>query len=130
MKILLDTHILLWALSGSSKLSSKARKIICDEGNDIYISIISPWEIEIKHDKFPDKMSLDSKELLSFCRAAGYKRLSIRPEHISLLGELGQYTNADPFDRMLICQAKAEDMILLTHDHKITSYKDKHILRV
>ena len=130
MKYLLDTHIILWALSGSKKLSPKVRKLISDEGNDIYISIVSPWEVEIKHDRFPEKMPLDSDELLSYCSMAGFKRLSIRPGHISLLKDLDQGIHADPFDRILICQAKAEDMILITHDDKIAQYGMDQIMKV
>ena len=127
MKILLDTHMLLWAISGSAKLPSKARKMIVDPDNEIYISIISPWEVELKHIKHPDRMPIGSDKLLEYCSKAGYSRLSIRPDHIRLLSSLPPKIHADPFDRMLICQAEAEDMILLTCDSKMAGYKNKHI---
>lgn len=130
MKILLDTHVLLWALTGSRKLSSKTRKMITSGENEVYVSIISPWEVEIKHNKHPDRIPIDSAGLLSYCRAAGYKRLSVRPEHIDRLKELASDIHADPFDRMLICQAQAEDMLLLTCDEKIAAYEDRHIMKV
>ena len=130
MKILLDTHVILWSLTDSKKLTKKAREMINDPDNDIYISIISPWEIQIKHDKYPDKMPIDSTAFLDYCSKAGYNKLSVRPSHIAGLSELGQSIHVDPFDRMLICQAKAENMILMTHDKNISNYKKKFILYI
>jgi len=130
MKILLDTHIILWALTDSPKMSPKARRLISDVDNDIYISIVSPWEIEIKHDKFPEKMPIDSEELLKYCSQAGFRNLSIRPAHVRMLKELDQDLNSDPFDRMLVCQAMAEDMTLITHDEKIATFSNEHVISV
>ncbi|MBP5260907.1 MAG: type II toxin-antitoxin system VapC family toxin [Clostridiales bacterium] len=130
MNILLDTHVLLWAITGSRKLTAKAKKLISDPGNTIYVSIISPWEVEIKHNKFPDRMPIGSAELLGFCKAAGYSFLSIRPSHIEQLPTLDHDIHADPFDRMLICQAKAEDMILITCDENVGRYKEKCICKI
>ena len=129
-KILLDTHILLWALSGSKRLTAEAKKMILDPDHEIYISIVSPWEVEIKHDKYPDRMTLRSEQLLNYCSMAGYSRLSIKPRHIAMLPSLRETIHKDPFDRMLICQAKAEDMILMTHDTRIASYGEDCIMQV
>ena len=124
MKILLDTHVLLWAITGSRRLSAKAARIINNPDNTIYISIISPWEVEIKHNKYPDKLPVGSADLLKYCKLAGYSNLSVRPSHIEYLSHLDRGVHADPFDRMLICQAKAEGMLLLTCDAKIGNYNE------
>ena len=124
MKILLDTHIILWAITGSRRLSAKAKKLICDPENTIYISIISPWEVEIKHNKYPEKMPIGASSLLKYCSMAGFSNLSIRPSHITRLSDLDDNVHLDPFDRMLICQAKTENMLLLTCDAKIGNYNE------
>ena len=98
--------------------------------NDVYISIVSPWEIEIKHNKFPEKIPIDSEELLKYCSQAGFSNLSIRPAHIRMLKELDQDLRSDLFDRMIVCQAMAEDMILITHDDKIATFSNEHVISV
>ncbi len=70
MRILLDTHILLWALSNDAKLPEKARELIEDEGNEIYYSMISLWEVEIKHLAHPDMMPVSAEEISGYCRQA------------------------------------------------------------
>ena len=73
MKILCDTHILIWYLTGDSRLSKKARKLLDDENNTIYYSIVSIWEVSIKHDRRPDKLSLSSQDVASFCEEQGFE---------------------------------------------------------
>ena len=130
MKILLDTHVLLWALTGSKRLSRKAHRLISDPDNDIYVSIISPWEVGIKHNKFPERMPIGSSDLFKYCKQSGYKLLSVKPSHINLLSDLDQCIHSDPFDRMLICQAKAEQMTLITCDERISQYNEPCILKI
>ena len=122
MKILLDTHILLWTITGSSFLPDNVKDLINDPDNDIYVSIVSPWEVEIKHDKHPDKMPIDANELIKYCALSGFSRIGIRPGHIMRLSELESGKHGDPFDRMLLCQAKEEDMTLITHDKRLAEY--------
>ena len=129
MKILLDTHILLWTLTGSKKLSRKAKDLITDPDNEVYISIISPWEVELKHNKHPDRMPIDSSTLLQYCKRADFSYLSIRPHHIAQLSTLDSTIHADPFDRLLICQAKSEGMTLITCDNLIAQYNESFILK-
>ena len=130
MKILLDTHILLWTLTGSSFLPDNVKELINDPDNDIYVSIVSPWEVEIKHDKYPDRMPIDSNKLIQYCALSGFSRLGIRPSHIAMLSGLGNGRHNDPFDRMLLCQAKAEDMMLITHDKRLGEYDYCRLLLV
>ncbi len=74
MKILLDTHILLWTLSNDVKLPDKARKLIENEDNEIYYSIASLWEVEIKHLAHPDVMSVSAKEVAKYCEESGFQK--------------------------------------------------------
>ena len=76
MKVLLDTHILLWALSNDRRLPERAKRLIEDAENDIFYSIASLWEIEIKHLAHPDAMSVSSKEILK--RDEGVPHIRIR----------------------------------------------------
>ncbi len=134
MRILLDTHILLWAISNDARLPDKARKLIENEENEIYYSIVSLWETEIKRLVHPDVMPVSAEQLAAYCEESGYQRLLIREKHIFALGGLKREENApphkDPFDRMLICQASAENMMFVTHDSLITGYKLPCILAV
>ncbi len=120
MKILLDTHVLLWALYDSSKLPSDVIAMIESDANDIYFSIASLWEIQIKHDKHPDVMPYSAKDVM-FDATEGYELLNIVPIHVFDLAVLKEIHN-DPFDRLLMVQAKCEDMQLLTADSIIPKY--------
>ena len=82
MKILLDTHILLWAISNDARLPEKARKLIENEENDIYYSIVSLWEVEIKHIAHPEAMPVSAEELAEYCENSVFQRTLIRLKHI------------------------------------------------
>lgn len=132
MNILVDTHIALWYLNGDSKLPKKAKSYIDDSNNTIYFSLASMWEIEIKHILHPDKMISSGSDYLSNCEKAGFSLLPLHPDHIKLLHTLKRSKKApshnDPFDRILICQAKAENMTLLTHDSLLADYNEKSVV--
>lgn len=134
MKILLDTHILLWALSNDERLPEKAKELIENEENEIYYSIISLWEIEIKHLSHPDAMPISAEEIFRYCELSGYQKIAIKENHIFDMNKLNRKSDApphkDPFDRMLICQADVENMLFITHDSLIPSYNKSCILSV
>lgn len=134
MRVLLDTHILLWAIAGSDKLSDKAKDVINSKDNDIYYSTASVWEVSIKHSIHPENMPLSGKELSEYCQESGYEMLSIRDEHVFALETLTRTQDApkhnDPFDKIMVAQAKSEDMIFLTHDALIPYYNEKCIVSV
>ena len=132
MKYLLDTHIILWALINDEHLSKKVIDIINDSNNDIYFSSISPWEVEIKHQK-KDSFKLTGKQLTFLCEQNGLLDIPIKNKHIDELENLkndNKIKHSDPFDRMLLCQAISENMILITHDHKFEAYESKNVLIV
>ena len=133
MKLLLDTHILLWAMTDDEKLPEKARALIENVENEIYFSIISLWEIQIKHILHPQQME-QAKIVSQYCRESGFKMLSLSERAVDKLPDLKRPDSAprhkDPFDKILICQAIAEEMIFLTHDSLISDYGVWNILFV
>lgn len=134
MKILLDTHILLWALCNDARLPEKARKLIENENNEICYSIISLWKIEIKHLTHPDAMIVSAKQIAEYCVQSGFQKIAIEESHIYAMTDLKREKDApphkDPFDRILICQASTENMIFVTHDSLIGGYSEPCILTV
>ena len=134
MKLLLDSHILIWALNEDPRLSEKAIKMILDPENTIYYSAVSIWEIAIKHAIHPDNVSFSGSELSGYCSEAGFIPLEVRENHVHAIETLTRPETApphnDPFDRMLVAQAKAEKMCFLTHDSLIPYYNEKCIVSV
>ena len=123
MRYLLDTNIFLWALNDDPKLKYNIRKVLEDPKNEVYISVVNGWEISIKNriGKLPLKTKLEE------CfKKSDFKVLDISLEHIFQLDKLSRYHN-DPFDRILIAQAKVEGLTLITSDQKIWKYKLKLI---
>ena len=134
MNLLLDSHILIWALNEDPRLPDKAKEMILDENNVIYYSTVSVWEISIKHSNHPDNVEFTGKELAGFCQEAGFLPLEIRDRHVFALETITREEEApphhDPFDRMLIAQAKAENMSFITHDSLLPYYNEKCIVSV
>ena len=131
MKILLDTHIILWALGNSAKLPEEAKMIILTPANEIFVSVLSLWEIELKRLVKPDMMPFTARRIEELCKAAGFEIVPLEGKNVHLLQKLKrpetEPEHKDPFDRMLICQAISNDMVLLTHDSLIKGYKCKNI---
>lgn len=134
MKILLDTHIIIWTLMDSPKLPQRAKELILRADSEIYFSVISLWEIEIKRFTRPDKMPFTAKMVSDYCKKSGYKLIKLKENSIYKLEELtrpeSEPPHKDPFDRMLICQAISENMSLLTNDSLIKGYDSDNILFV
>jgi PIN domain nuclease of toxin-antitoxin system len=119
MRVLLDTHLLLWALSSPEKLSRRARQRI--DSSEVYASAASIWEISIK--SALGKLKADPDEVLAGIEPAGFNHLTIIGSHAAKVAEL-QPIHKDPFDRLLVAQARFEPMILLTDDQTLGSYGD------
>lgn len=134
MKILLDTHILLWAISNDDRLSEKARKLIENADNEIFYSIISIWEVELKRIAHPDVMPVSAQQVADYCQQSGFQSLMLKEKHIYTLTGLKREETApphkDPFDRILICQASTENMMFVTHDSLMLGYNEPCILVV
>lgn len=129
MRLLLDTHIALWAIIDSHRLSARARDLITDPANDVVVSTGSLWEIAIKHALArgaPNDMPISAMEALGYFREAGYELLDISPMHIVAIETLPKL-HADPFDRILVAQALTTPLRLLTHDPVVARYSDSII---
>lgn len=122
MKLLLDTHTLLWALGSPERLPEYIVEMICNENNDVYLSAASLWEISIKHKKAPEKMPFSATQIRDYCQRAGYFFLSISVDSVSTLDKLSLANNNDPFDQMLVSQAITNNMKFITHDEKIKQF--------
>jgi PIN domain nuclease of toxin-antitoxin system len=118
MQFLLDTHVILWWFIDPKKISPKANKIIKDKSNTIFLSSVSFWEMAIK--KSLGRLTLPHN-LLEAVTAESFKILPILPEEGLGVADL-PLLHSDPFDRILIIQAKLNDLILITHDTKIAEY--------
>ena len=134
MKILLDTHIALWSIADSHKLPSKANELIATKNNEIYYSIASVWEIAIKHYLKPDLMPMSEEDFVDYCRKLDYLPLPINNNHIFNIKTLNRNTDQpkhnDPFDRLILSQAKSENLILLTHDSLLLGYNEPCIMLI
>ena len=118
MRYLLDTHVVLWWLMEPEKIHTKAQKIIRDRSNEIFISSASFWEIAIK--KSIGRLTLPHN-LLETVAIEGFKILPIMPEECIGVADL-PLLHADPFDRLLVLQAKLYDLVIITRDAKISEY--------
>lgn len=123
MNILLDTHVALWAITDDPNLSDKARKLILAPRSIVWVSSVSVWEITIKHSLGRGDMPVSGRDALHYFSQAGYRFLSIEPEHAVAVEELPNH-HQDPFDRLLVAQALVEPMRLITHDTTVARYND------
>ena len=114
-RLLLDTHVVLWWLQGSDRLKDSVVVLLKDATNEVFVSAASVWEISIKQGlgklEAPD-------DLLDLIEQSGFEELSISSFHAEQAGRL-PLVHKDPFDRMLIAQAQAEGLILVTHNEAI-----------
>jgi len=127
MRLLLDTHILLWALSDDPRLSPQARDLLLNPHNDIFFSAASIWEIAIKRTLRRDSMPISAKQAIQMFPDAGYEELAVTGDHAALVETLPPI-HTDPFDRLLVAQAMAEPMRLITHDRMVSTYSDSILL--
>ena len=121
MRLLLDTHIALWALTDDPRLSSQARALIEAPSNQVAVSAASVWEIAIKHALGRGDMPISGAEALDWFRQAGYDLIPVTPAHAAAVEQLPDH-HRDPFDRLLVAQAATEPMRLLTHDPLVGLY--------
>lgn len=124
MKVLLDTHALLWWLSDSDKLGPAAREIVADPAHDILVSIVSLWEIAIKIRI--GKLDADLNEITDAIPAEGFTLLPISPEHLKILMGLPIH-HRDPFDHLLMAQALSEQASFLSGDSQMDHYPIERI---
>lgn len=119
MRVLLDTHALLWALGDDDRLSETARDAIIDEANDVVVSVVSAWEVAVKRALGKLKAPSNLREVITEAgfteRLVGFSDC-VRLESLPCL-------HRDPFDRMLVCQALEDGMPIITKDEMISRYQ-------
>lgn len=118
---LMDTHTLLWYLRNSQEISKKSLEIINSE-TTIFVSIASLWEIAIKNSIGKLQINESISKIEQLCNEKDISILSIKSKHLDLLHTLEKIHN-DPFDRLIICQAKSEKLCIITRDSVIPSYE-------
>ncbi len=131
MRLLLDTHIALWAVTDDPRLSATARNLIGDRANEVFVSVATLWEISIKFSLGRDRqnaMPIGSEPAQEYFLAAGYKLLDIVAAHVHALHNLPPVHN-DPFDRILLAQAYETPLRFLTHDQTLPLYGD-YVMKV
>ena len=123
MNLLLDTHLLLWAAGEPQRLSAKARTLLLDPANQLVFSAASLWEISIKNGLDRSDFNVDPRRLWRMLLVNGYRELPITSEHTVAVNDLPPL-HKDPFDRILVVQARVEGLTLLTADKMVAKYGD------
>jgi len=126
VKLLLDTHLALWAVTGSERLPARAAELIM-AADEVYVSAASVWEIAIKHALGRGQMPVSAAQALQAFHESGYRMLSVQAEHAARVERLPT-VHADPFDRLLVAQALEEPLTLLTSDKQVAAYSDAVLL--
>ncbi len=121
MKLLLDTHLLLWTVENSPRLPKAAIKLIDDTENELFFSAASLWEYSIKYQLTPDAMGVNPRLLRRSLLDNGYAEIHVASEHAVAIDSLPPI-HKDPFDRLLIAQATVEGITLLTVDTIVSRY--------
>jgi PIN domain nuclease of toxin-antitoxin system len=129
VRLLLDTHIALWAVTDDLRLSETARTLIAEPTNEVFISVAAIWEIAIKHAvrRRTSAMPVSAETALSDFLAAGLQVLDLIPAHVLALEALPAL-HGDPFDRIMVAQALSVPLRLVTRDRKVAAYSDTIIL--
>jgi PIN domain nuclease of toxin-antitoxin system len=122
VRLLLDTHALIWSLAGDARLSETVRVAMEDRGNERWISLASGWEMAIKVALGKLTLPIPFKELFpARLDALGFVILPIRPEHLHTLLEMPRH-HGDPFDRIIVAQALREDFTVIGNDPAFDAY--------
>lgn len=119
MRLMLDTHVLLWWLQDNEKLGAVARSLIADPRNDVLVSIASPWEISVKHRI--GKMGESGAAVMQAVDEQGLGLVALAPWHLRVL-EAMPLIHRDPFDHLIIAQALAEGCAVITDDSQFPAY--------
>ncbi|MDR2347197.1 MAG: type II toxin-antitoxin system VapC family toxin [Bifidobacteriaceae bacterium] len=127
MKLLLDTHIALRAVTDDDRLGAAARGLLLAEDAAAFVSTASLWEIAIKHALTRSNLPVSAGEAAQVFRESGFEILPITAAHVVAVESLPAIHN-DPFDRLLVAQALAEPLRLVTHDRTVARYNDTVIL--
>lgn len=120
MRLLLDTHVALWAVAGDRRFTASARQRVLG-ADQVFVSAVSLWEIAIKHGLGRGDMPVSADIAAAELRAAGFEELPVGWRHVQRVAALPQL-HRDPFDRLLVAQALEEPLIFVTHDDAVAAY--------
>jgi len=123
VNLLLDTHVLLWAAGQPERLPGEARTLLLDAGNSLTFSAASLWEVTIKSGLGRPDFRVDPGRLRRMLLLSGYRELPVTGEHAVAVNALPPL-HKDPFDRILVAQARTEALVLLTADEVVAAYGD------
>ena len=127
MKLLIDTHVAIWAISASHRLPPAILDILENNQNVVHVSVATIWEISIKYAKFgTPRMPFSGTDAIDRFRRSGFTLLPILPHHAAAT-ETIVTDQTDPFDRLLVAQAITEPLALVTKDRKIAAYSPTFI---
>lgn len=124
MELLLDTHVLIWFITNDKKLQTNFKKLIENKENKCFVSIVSYWEMSIKYALARLELGVDLKRIFEIIDETGLDPLPISVKHIIFNSRL-EFHHRDPFDRLLIAQAQAEQLTILTKDEHFAKYDVK-----
>ena len=120
-RALLDTHVWLWSTGASNRLGARTRNLIEDPANELWLSVASAWELAIKARRGLELGIAVDEYVRSRLRLGRIRQLDIRLDHVLAVASLPEH-HRDPFDRLLIVQARAEDLVLITADPQMGRY--------
>ena len=124
-KLMLDTHVLLWAIGNSDKLSPQIAQQISDRNNEVFVSAVSLWEIVLKQSIDKLELNFAVEDIPIYCRQMGFYLIPLKPlEVLGFLKLPKKKNHKDPFDRMLIYQCIVNDYVLVSKDQKMEIYKE------
>jgi PIN domain nuclease of toxin-antitoxin system len=121
MRFLLDTHLLIWSVSDLQRIRASTRRLLEDENNELFFSVISLWEIGVKRALTRADFDFDPHLLRAVLLSRGFREISVTAEHVLAVDQLPPI-HRDPFDRLLLCQTLVEGLTLLTKDERILKY--------
>ncbi len=124
MRLLVDTHILLWFLEGNNLLSAAHRQIIAEPQNDVFVSVASLWETAIKISIGKLTLAVSLADVINQISAENIEILPVLPAHVLQVSIL-PFHHRDPFDRLIIAQAQIEKISVITEDKSFADYKVK-----
>ena len=122
MNLLLDTHVIIWFITDDKKLPPKIKTIIENPENAAFVSMVSLWEMGIKHSLQKLTLTKELKDVFKLIEDSGFEIMPVTTEHILENSKL-PFHHRDPFDRMLIAQANAEDLKLVSKDDWMKNYQ-------
>ena len=121
MKLLLDTHIVIWAIMDDPRLTRTAKALMTENAGECFFSAASIWEVAIQNSMPGRFVGISSKDLAAEAKCAGFRNMDVTSEHAEVVETLPHH-HEDPFDRMLVAQAMAEGCVLVTHDDHLPAY--------